>query len=92
MVVETVGQRDELQAAITNLELWSSKCHMMHLGHGNKRFEYVMAGQVLETVVNEKDVWMMIHHLSSVQELQRKLTRFWDSYQEQLHTETHRPS
>ena len=41
--METEGQRDELQAAITSLELWSSKCHMRHLGHGNKRFEYVMA-------------------------------------------------
>ena len=70
MVVETEEQRDELQAAITSLELWSSewqmmfnssKCHMMHLGNGNNRFEYVMGGQVLETVDSEKDVGVMIH-------------------------------
>ena len=58
-VVETEDQRDELQAAISNLEQWSqewkmmfnaSKCHMLYLGSGNKKFEYVMDGQVLEAV------------------------------------------
>ena len=47
MVVENEDHRDELQAAITNLEQWSlewqmmfntSKCHMLHLGSGNRRF------------------------------------------------------
>ena len=70
MVVETEEQRDELQAAITNLEQWSlewqmmfntSKCHMMHFGSGNQRFEYAMGGQVLETVESEKDVGVMVH-------------------------------
>ena len=50
-VVETEDQRDELQAAISKLEQWSqewqmlfnaSKCHILHLGNGNKKFEYVM--------------------------------------------------
>ena len=70
MVVETEEQRDELQAAITNLEQWSlewqmmfntSKCHMMHFGSGNQRFEYAMGGQVLETVESEKDVGVTVH-------------------------------
>ena len=70
MVVETEEQRDELQAAITNLEQWSlewqmmfntSKCDMLHFGSGNQRFEYVMGGQVLETVESEKDVGVMVH-------------------------------
>ena len=58
-------ERDELQAAIVNMEEWSqkwqrmfntSKCHMLHLGKNNKRLECAMEGQVLETVDSEKDV------------------------------------
>ena len=69
-VVETEDQRDELQAAIANLELWSeewqmmfnaSKCHMLHLGNANKKFQYVMGGQVLEAVELEKDVGVIVH-------------------------------
>jgi ribonuclease P/MRP protein subunit RPP40 len=70
MVVENENQRDELQAAIAELDQWSaewqmmfnsSKCHILHLGNGNLRFEYVMGGQVLEAVESEKDVGVMIH-------------------------------
>ena len=70
MVVETEDHRDELQAAISNLEQWSqewqmmfnsSKCHILHLGSGNRRFEYVMGGQFLEAVESEKDVGVMVH-------------------------------
>ena len=66
-VVETEDKRDELQAAIANLELWSeewqmrfnaSKCYMLFLGSANKKFQYVMVGQVLEAVECEKDVEM----------------------------------
>jgi hypothetical protein len=39
----------------------SIKCHILHLGSGNMRFEYVMGGQVLETVESEKDVGVLIH-------------------------------
>ena len=69
-VVETEDQRDELQAAISKLEQWSqewqmlfnaSKCHILHLGNGNKKFEYVMDGQVLEAVEFEKDVGVLVH-------------------------------
>ena len=70
MVVETEDQRDELQGAIAKLENWSeewqmifnsSKCHMLHLGNNNKKFRYVMGGQVLDSVESEKDVGVMIH-------------------------------
>ena len=39
----------------------SSKCHILHLGNGNRKFEYVMGGQVLEAFESEKDVGVMIH-------------------------------
>ena len=70
MVVESESQRDELQSAIANLEQWSqewqmmfntSKCHMLHLGRGNKKYQYVMGGQILETVESEKDVGVLVH-------------------------------
>ena len=70
MVVETEDQRDELQGAIAKLEHWSeewqmifnsSKCHILHLGNNNKKFRYVMGGQVLDSVESEKDVGVMIH-------------------------------
>ena len=39
----------------------TSKCHMIHLGRGNKKYQYVMGGQILETVETEKDVGVLIH-------------------------------
>ena len=70
MVVESEEQRDILQAGIERLETWSqdwqmlfntSKCHVLHLGNKNKKFEYRMGGRVLEKVVSEKDVGVLIH-------------------------------
>ena len=40
---------------------------MLHFGNGNQRFEYVMGGQVLETVESEKDVGVMVHQSPSLQ-------------------------
>ena len=37
------------------------KCHILHLGNGNKKFECVMDGQVLEAVEFEKDVGVLVH-------------------------------
>jgi ABC-type transporter MlaC component len=34
----------------------TSKCHMLHLGNGNK-----IGGQVLDAVESEKDVGVMVH-------------------------------
>ena len=105
MVVETESQRDELQTAIVNLEEWSqewqmmfntSKCHMLHLGRNNRRFEYVMGGQVLETVESEKDVGVLVHQSlkasSQCSNLQKKQTKFLVSCLELSVTGTRTPS
>ena len=69
-VVESEEQRQELQATINRLVEWSEewqmlfnseKCHILHLGHRNARFEYTMGGRVLEAVESEKDVGVIIH-------------------------------
>ena len=69
-VVESEEQRQELQGTINRLVEWSEewqmlfnseKCHILHLGHRNARFEYTMGGRVLEAVESEKDVGVIIH-------------------------------
>ena len=69
-VVESEEQRQELQSTINRLVEWSEewqmlfnseKCHILHLGHRNARFEYTMGGRVLEAVESEKDVGVIIH-------------------------------
>ena len=70
-VVESEEQRQELQAIIDRLVKWSvewqmlfnsEKCHILHLGQRNARYEYTMEGRVLEGVESEKDVGVIIHH------------------------------
>ena len=39
----------------------SEKCHILHLGNRNARFEYTMEGRVLEAVESEKDVGVIVH-------------------------------
>jgi hypothetical protein len=39
----------------------SDKCHILHLGPRNARFEYTMEGRVLEVVESEKDVGVIVH-------------------------------
>ena len=69
-VVEDQEQRDELQSTIERLVDWStewqmlfnpSKCHILHLGAGNARYEYTMGGTKLEAVEYEKDVGVLVH-------------------------------
>ena len=69
-VVESEEQRQELQATIDRLVKWSvewqmlfnsDKCHILHLGPRNARFEYTMEGRVLEGVESEKDVGVIVH-------------------------------
>ena len=63
-------QRAELQGNIDKLVAWSTewqmffngaKCHILHLGAKNAKFEYTMAGTKLEAVEYEKDVGVMVH-------------------------------
>ena len=69
-VVETEEQRGELQDTINRLVEWSAewqmlfnagKCHILHLGGRNERYEYNMEGRVLEPVEFEKDVGVIVH-------------------------------
>jgi ribonuclease P/MRP protein subunit RPP40 len=69
-VVESREQQVELQDTIKRLVAWSvewqmlfnsEKCHILHLGGNNNRYEYTMGGSVLETVEYEKDVGVIIH-------------------------------
>ena len=62
MVVESEEQRQELQATINRLVGWSEewqmlfnsdKCHILHLGPRNAKYEYTMGGRVLEVVESE---------------------------------------
>ena len=70
MVVETEEQKDEMQGAITRLMKWSDewqmlfnldKCHVMHLGRGNKEFSYFMGDNRLISVDQEKDLGVTLH-------------------------------
>jgi len=69
-VLENEVQRAELQGTIDRLVAWSTewqmlfngaKCHILHLGAKNAKFEYTMAGTKLEAVEYEKDVGVLVH-------------------------------
>ena len=69
-VVETEDQKEEMQATINRLVKWSAdwqmlfnsgKCHLLHLGRGNARYEYNMEGRALQSVEYEKDVGVTVH-------------------------------
>lgn len=68
-VVATQEQREELQAALNGLlqwaELWGmqfnvSKCKVMHLGPRNPKYQYTMAGEILQETNEEKDIGVYI--------------------------------
>ena len=73
-VVEEDKDREELQKDLDNLMEWSvewqmlfnsGKCKVIHFGRNNPCFSYTMgghapAGKVLESVVEEKDVGVMV--------------------------------
>ena len=61
---------DKLQATLDSLcdwaEKWSmqyniKKCKIMHVGPGNPQRKYVMAGEELKTVEEERDIGVLIH-------------------------------
>ena len=64
-------QKEALKMAISGLEGWAdkwqmefnaSKCHVLHLGRGNREYSYSMGGLELASVEQEKDVGVMIHN------------------------------
>ena len=70
MVVESEEQSRIFQEGILRLEAWSrewqmlfnsDKCHILHLGARNQKFEYIMGGRVLDSVDSEKDLGVIVH-------------------------------
>ena len=70
MVVETDADRILFQQGLDDLFQWSiewqmlfnvNKCHVIHAGRSNHRFEYSMGGKVLGEVDFERDVGVLIH-------------------------------
>ena len=68
--MEDEEQRGQLQDAIRGLEEWAAKwqmefkagkCHVLHLGRGNREFSYTMGGVQLASIQEEKDVGVIIH-------------------------------
>ena len=63
------ADRDILQDCLNKLVDWSStrfmdfnvlKCKVLHVGRNNKKFEYTMKGEVLESVDREKDIGVIV--------------------------------
>ena len=67
--VNTSSDIEMLRSDLCNLFSWSTewqmlfnveKCHVMHLGYGNPRVDYIMDGKRLETVTEEKDLGVFV--------------------------------
>ena len=67
--VQNVNDRLLLQQDLDKLFQWSkdwqmefniNKCKVMHLGKGNRKYEYYMNGQELEVVQEEKDLGILV--------------------------------
>ena len=70
MVVEDEEDAKKMQADLDNLNRWAkewrmcfnaSKCKVMHIGNGNREYDYHMDGVVLEKVTKEKDLGVWMH-------------------------------
>jgi len=64
--IHVLLQRD-LQQLIDWSDRWlipfnKSKCKVMHLGHGNREYQYFMIDQLLQSVKEEKDLGVQISH------------------------------
>ena len=68
-VVKDSETAAEMQEIINNLEKWcetwgmqfnTKKCCILHFGHGNKKFQYQMNGQPLESHSNQRDLGVTI--------------------------------
>ena len=76
--VTTLEDHKALQDDLTNLEDWSTKCKVMHIGHSNPQHEYVMYSggppiMLDDTTANEKDLEVHVdanltfeHHMEMV--------------------------
>ena len=68
-VITNKEDREELQKDLTRLDQWSKdwllkfhpeKCKCMTIGEDNKKFEYKLQNQMLQKVVEEKDIGVII--------------------------------
>jgi len=67
--VNTIGDTERLQGDLDSLLLWSrdwqmefnvGKCGVMHLGRGNGQRRYVLDGQEIQRVSEQKDLGVLI--------------------------------
>ena len=67
--VENDNDRKKLQTVLDRLCTWASKwgmefntkkCKVMHIGKNNKKFQYTMNGNILETTEEERDLGVII--------------------------------
>ena len=68
--IESMADRNKLQATLDNLTKWAQdwgmsfnipKCKIMHVGRNNPRYEYTMSGKLLAKVEEEKDIGVTVH-------------------------------
>ena len=68
--IESMADRNKLQATLNNLTKWAQdwgmsfnipKCKIMHIGRNNPRYEYTMSGKLLAKVEEEKDIGVTVH-------------------------------
>ena len=68
--IESMADRNKLQATLDNLTKWAQdwgmsfnipKCKIMHIGRNNPRYEYTMSGKLLAKVEEEKDIGVTVH-------------------------------
>ena len=60
----------------------ADKCKVLHFGHNNVQVHYVMDGNILESVEEERDLGVIIQRIisqwiSSVQHQLKLLTVYW---------------
>jgi len=70
-IARTQEEVDNLHKDLLNLCQWSQdwlmlfnvdKCKVLHFGHGNKGARYTMNGKELDSVLEEKDLGVIIQH------------------------------
>jgi len=67
-VVNSPEATDSLRADLHNLTAWSmewqmlniEKCKVMHLGYNNSQVQYVMDGEQLQCVTEERDLGVIV--------------------------------